>query len=163
MYKQLHPISEVSDKQNPSTTTFDSSSVLFYLQAVFILLIAGHKSLNNNLLKFAKHSQFHTPVLSSPQNSQTVSAPTKSFTCSTAPTCSPAGPPVCGGCQISGYAWEKPRCMCMLVWMLLTRTLGQLGKVGSKAVSCGELFRLFWGKMWQHTALLVLRMAVRLM
>ena len=56
MYKQLRPISEVSDKQKPSTTTFDSSSILFYLQAVFILLIAGHKSLNTNLLKIAKHS-----------------------------------------------------------------------------------------------------------
>merc|ERR1712055_952326 len=89
-------------------------------------------------------------------------ATTKSFTCSTAPTCSPAGPPVCGGCQTSGYAWEKPRCMCMLVGMLFTRTLGQLGEVGSKAVSCGKLFKLFWGKTRQYTALFGLRMAARL-
>ena len=52
--------------------------------------------------------------------------------------------------------------MCMLVGMLLTRTLGLLGKVGSKAVSCGKLFKVFWGKIREHTALLVLRMAARL-
>ena len=45
---------------------------------------------------------------------------------------------------------------------MFTRTLGQLGEVGSKAVSCGKLFRLFWGKIGQYTALFVLRMAARL-
>ena len=52
--------------------------------------------------------------------------------------------------------------MCTLVGMLFTRTLGQLGEVGSKAVSCGKLFKVFWGKIREHTALLVLRMAARL-
>ena len=50
----------------------------------------------------------------------------------------------------------------MLVGMLLTRTLGQLGKVGSKAVSCGKLVKLFWGEILQHTGLFGLRMSVRL-
>ena len=44
----------------------------------------------------------------------------------------------------------------------MTRTLGRLGKVGSKAVSCGKLFKLFWGKTRQYTALFGLRMAARL-
>ena len=87
MNKQLHSTSEVSDQQKLSATTPDSSSILFYLQAVFILLIAGHKSLNNNLLKFAKHSNFPNCLRYY-----------KSFTCSTAPTCYPAGPPASGGC-----------------------------------------------------------------
>jgi len=51
--------------------------------------------------------------------------------------------------------------MCMLVGMLLTRTLGRLGKVGSKAVSCGKLLKLVWGKIREHTDLLVVRVAVK--
>ena len=49
----------------------------------------------------------------------------------------------------------------MLVGMLLTRTLGQLGKVGSKAVSCGKLVKLFLGKIRQGAVLVVMKIAVR--
>ena len=49
--------------------------------------------------------------------------------------------------------------MCMLVGMLLTRTLGRLGKVGSKAVSCGKLVKLSWGKIRQGAVFVVMRLA----
>ena len=44
---------------------------------------------------------------------------------------------------------------------MFTRTLGKLGEVGSKAVSCGKLLKLFWGKIREHTDLLVVRVAVK--
>ena len=119
MYKQLHSTSEASVQQKLSPTTPDSSSILCYLQAVFILLIAGHKSLSNDLAKIAKSNQFHKPVLSSLHTSQTVPSPTNSSSYSTVPTCSCTGPPsTCGGCQPSGYACEKSRYMCMMVEMM---------------------------------------------
>merc|ERR1712208_52978 len=122
--------------------------------------IAGHKSLNNNLVKIAKFSEFHKPVLSSPHTSQTMPSPINSSSCSTAPTCPCTGPPsTCGGCQPSGHAWDKSMCICMLLGMMATRSLGHLGKVGSKAVSCGKLVKLVSGKIQQGVVLVVIRMA----
>ena len=51
--------------------------------------------------------------------------------------------------------------MCMLVGMLFTRTLGQLGEVGSKAVSCGKLVKLSWGKIRQGALLVVMKLVVK--
>jgi len=51
----------------------------------------------------------------------------------------------------------------MLVGMLLTRTLGRLGKVGSKAVSCGKLVKLFPGKIKQGTALIVIKIGQQIL
>ena len=44
---------------------------------------------------------------------------------------------------------------------MFTRTLGKLGKVGSKAVSCGKLVKLFSGKIRQGVVLVVKKLAVR--
>ena len=43
---------------------------------------------------------------------------------------------------------------------MFTRTLGQLGEVGRKAMSCGKLFKLSWGKIRQGTLLVVQKIAV---
>ena len=52
--------------------------------------------------------------------------------------------------------------MCALVGIMFTRTLGQFGDVGSKAVSCGKLVKLFSGKIRQGAVLVVMKIAVRL-
>ena len=44
---------------------------------------------------------------------------------------------------------------------MFSRTLGQLGEVGAKAVTCGKLVKLFSGKIRQGAVLVVMKLAVR--
>ena len=53
-------------------------------------------------------------------------------------------------------------CMCMLLGMIVTRSLGQLGEDGSKVKLCGKLLKLSWGKFRQGTILVVQEIAVRI-
>merc|ERR1712105_444930 len=76
-----------------------------------------------------------------------------------APTCSRTGPPY-GCCQPSVHACDKSRCMCMIVGIMISRTLGQLGEVWYKAKFCGKLVKLFLLKIRQGTLLVVQKIAV---